>query len=119
MKSMTQLLAALNQIYLDPVTRLHPVPFVAWAWDKPPAVEAWGVIAPDGARADWAGNGLDDQAITGTVDLFTRTDIGDLVDAVQAVLNDAGVSWRMSDMLYDQAARAAHIIWDWETVEGL
>ena len=112
MMSMAQLLAALNSLEKGPQ-------FVAWAWDAPPEADAWGTVAPDGARADWAGSRMEDQSITGTVDLFCRGNIADYVDAVQAVLQGSGMAWRLGDFLYDSSVRAAHIVWDVETVGGL
>ena len=112
MTSMTELLAALNAIQGGPK-------FVAWAWDAIPNADAWGVVAPDGARADWAGSRLDDQAITGTVDLFTRGNVADAKEAVEGVLNASGMAWRLADILYDEASRSVHLSWDFETVGGL
>ena len=112
MNSLTELLAALNAIPGGPR-------FVMWAWNDVPDADAWGMVAPDGARADWAGSRMEDQSITGTVDLFCRGNIADYVDAVQAVLQGSGMAWRLGDFLYDSSVRAAHIVWDVETVGGL
>lgn len=112
MMSMTELLAALNAIEGGPR-------FVAWAWDAPPDADAWGAAAPDGAREDYAGDRVDDQAITGMLHLFVRSGPAGLISEVQDVLDESGMAWHLNAILYDNDARAVHIAWDWETVSGL
>lgn len=100
-------------------TKVTDIAFAAWAWDMPPLTEAWATVSADGGRQDRANGIQDDAAITGTVDLYARTRIADRIEAVEAILNESGMPWALGDILYDRDARAVHIVWDWETVEGI
>lgn len=54
------------------------------------------------------------QNITGTVDLFTKTEFDPLLDDVQAALEGLGVAWRLESVQYEDETNAIHYEWSWE-----
>ena len=54
------------------------------------------------------------QNITGTVDLFTKTEFDPLLDDVQAALEGLGVAWRLESVQYEDETNAIHYEWTWE-----
>lgn len=54
------------------------------------------------------------QNITGTVDLFTKTEFDPLLDDVQAALEGLGVAWRLESVQYEDETNAIHYEWAWE-----
>jgi len=79
------------------------------ALKKSPPYIVW---AEDGqAAASWAGNRMQQQAVTGTVDLFTRVlDEDPLVDGIQSALNGV-CSWRLNSVQYEDETGLKH--WEW------
>jgi hypothetical protein len=90
-----------------------------WSWTQPDGADTWVIVSADGAKHDHAGDDVDDQAFSGTVDVFTRVSVPSVVDTVQGVLSASGMPWEMSDILYDNPSRAVHLVWNWKTVGGL
>lgn len=58
-------------------------------------------------------NRKSEQRIIGTVDLFTQTEFDDLVDAVQAVLMDLGLTWNLESVQYEEETNIIHYEWTW------
>ena len=54
------------------------------------------------------------QNITGTVDLFTKTEFDPLLDDVQTALEGLGVAWRLESVQYEDETNAIHYEWTWE-----
>lgn len=54
------------------------------------------------------------QNITGTTDLFTKTEFDPLVDDVQATLERLGVAWYLSSVQYEEDTNTIHYEWAWE-----
>jgi len=75
------------------------------------------VWAEDGqADSVWADGGMKEQTITGTIDLFTKTEYDPLFSAVQAALNDLGISYRLNSIQYEADTNFQHYEWVWEMV---
>lgn len=89
----------------DRVSRYHAVkrtaPYLVWAEDGQ-------------ADALWADGVPQEQAATGTVDLFTRTEEDPLFDAVQQALTAAELSWRWNSTQREEDTGLIHHEWVWE-----
>lgn len=93
--------------------------FAAHAWASEPDDYVWGVVALGGeSGADWADGRQEDQAVTLEIDVWAQADLGDVYDAVQGVLRESGMPWRLTDSLYDSQHRAIHYSWTAETLEA-
>lgn len=86
------------------------------AMKKEPPYIVW---AEDGAGDTvFANNRLQNQAISGTVDLFTRNRDGDpLIDAISAAL-DGVCAWRLNSVQYEDDTGLLHVEWAWEVPNG-
>lgn len=72
----------------------------------------------------WAENGEENsfhsdnkkscQTITGTVDLFTKTEFDSLADQVQDTLEALGAAWYLYDVQYEEETNLKHFTWHWE-----
>ncbi len=73
------------------------------------------VYAEDGqADSLWADGKMQEQAIQGTIDYFTKTEFDPIIKEIQKALNDAGVSWRLNSVQYETDTRFQHYEWIWE-----
>ncbi len=77
------------------------------------------VWAEDGAGAVVVANGrMQNQAITGTVDLFTDDpEDTTLFEGVQAAL-DGVCAWRLNSIQYEDETGLTHCEWVWEVPNG-
>ena len=88
--------------------------FALYAWNKRPEDTAWGVITMDRqADAVWGDEGMREQALEGTVHLFISSLETTAPVAVQAALQELGVSWRLDFCTYEQDTRLLHYGWIW------
>lgn len=72
------------------------------------------VWAEDGGNQLFAGNRMREQAVTATVDLYTKAEYGELPDAIQKALDDGGIAWSLSAAAYEDDTRLIHYTWDVE-----
>jgi len=73
------------------------------------------VWAEDGqAAAKFADGKMVNQALTGTVDYFTRMPDDPKVKAIQGALNRLSLSWRLESVQYEEETRYIHHEWVWE-----
>lgn len=54
------------------------------------------------------------QNISGSVDLFTKTEFDPLADAVQKTLEDLGVAWSLNSVQFEDETNTIHYEWVWE-----
>jgi hypothetical protein len=54
---------------------------------------------------------MQEQAIQGTIDYFTKTKDDPNLDAIQSALNDAEISFRLSAIQYEEDTRYIHYEW--------
>lgn len=88
------------------------VPVSHYAAHKQP--DAYIVWAEDGqASAVWADGKMQEQAIAGTVDYFTKTEYDGNVALIQAALNGIDVSWRLESVQYEEITGYIHHEWSW------
>jgi len=74
------------------------------------------IVWAEDSQADslWADGKMQEQAIQGTVDYFTRKELDPNVKKIQKALNDAGISWRLNSIQYETDTRFQHYEWVWE-----
>lgn len=72
------------------------------------------VWAEDGeGDAVWADGKQQEQTITGTIDYFTETEFDPTDDRIQAALSEAGVSFRINLIQYEEDTKLIHTEWVW------
>lgn len=72
------------------------------------------VWAEDGGNQLFAGNRMREQAVTATVDLYTKAEYGELPDAIQKALDSGGIAWSLSAAAYEDDTRLIHYTWEVE-----
>ena len=93
------------------------VPVSHYAAHKQP--DQYIVWAEDGqANAIWADGRMQEQAIAGTVDYFTKTEYDGNVALIQAALNGIDVSWRLESVQYEEITGYIHTEWSWSAWLG-
>lgn len=75
-------------------------PFVVWQED-----------ADNGTRAD---NAVEEQAVSGTIDLFSRIEYDPAIDVVQTFLNSCGCSWYLNSVQFEDDTNLIHHEWVFE-----
>lgn len=53
------------------------------------------------------------QAIEGTIDLFTKTEYDPLIDAIQEALKEARISFYLNSVQYEDETQYIHYEWVW------
>ena len=90
------------------------IPFRESGWAVAPATD-YGVIDIDGGGAsEWADDRIVNQAVQGTIDLYTRGAGRAQMKTVQEALNEAGVSWRFNSCQYEEDTKLMHYEWVFE-----
>lgn len=75
------------------------------------------VWAEDGqADAVWADGKMQEQVMTGTIDLFTKTEYDPLFNSIQMALNSIDISYRLESIQYEEDTKLIHYEWSWELV---
>lgn len=54
------------------------------------------------------------QSIQGTIDYFTRTEFDPVADDIQEALIDAGISFYLISVQYEEETKYIHYQWVWE-----
>ena len=72
------------------------------------------VWAEDGGNQFFGGNRMREQAVTATVDLYTKAEYGELPDASQKAMDDGGIAWSLSAAAYEDDTGLIHYTWDVE-----
>lgn len=78
--------------------------------------ERYFVWQEDG-RNDLIADGVHvDGAVTGSTDLFTKTEFDPWVDALGESLSSHGVAWSMNSIQYEEETGFYHYEWYWEVL---
>ncbi len=80
--------------------RLSKYPYVVWAESG----------EENSFHAD---NKKVEQQLTGTVDLFTKTEFDTLADSIQEILDNEEISWRLDSVQYEEETNLIHYQWFW------
>lgn len=75
--------------------------YCVWAEDTEP-----GAVSGD--------NRKEIQNLQGTIDFFTRTEFNPIADAIQNALNDAGISFYLNSVQYEDETAYIHYEWVFE-----
>ena len=88
------------------------IPFAAYAWAVAPDA-TYGVLSLDGGAGTLAGdNTIAYQAVSGSVDLYTKSTSTADAKTVQGVLNDfEGCAWRLNSVQYEDETGFIHFEW--------
>jgi len=80
--------------------------------------DATGLIAPfvvwsEDTQSDavYANGRMEEQAIQGTIDLYTRTEYDSKFSQIQTALNDAGISFYLDSIQYEEDTKLIHYQW--------
>lgn len=74
--------------------------------------DAYIVWAEEGqGAARWADDRMQEQAVEGWIDYYTKVEDDPLVDAIQDALNDAGIAFWLSGV--EPPDKAGRICWSW------
>jgi hypothetical protein len=63
------------------------------------------------ADAVWADGQMQEQAIEGTIDYFTKHENDPNVPKIQNALNNGNISWRLNSVQYETDTRYIHYEW--------
>lgn len=66
----------------------------------------------------WADDVCTYQAISGTIDYFTKTEYDPTAEAIQAALNNADIVWNLNSVQYEDDTKYIHYEWEWEVSDG-
>lgn len=91
------------------------IQFAAYAWAAPPQTEAWGVVSIDGGFSLAGDNTHAEDALEGTIDLFTRRLGAEDFSAVKGCLQDLDICYRLNSVQYEQETRLLHYEWVWQS----
>ena len=86
-------------------------------YEKPANTRApYLVWAEGGEPAGFSGDSQKgEQAIGGTLDLYTLTEFDPLIDEAQDALAELfGSSWVLEDVIYEDETKLIHYAWRWE-----
>lgn len=90
--------------------------FAAYAWATPPQDAAWGVVAIDGGFSLAGDDTHAEDALEGTIDLFTRRLSAADFEAVSNCLHGLDICYRLNSVQYEQDTRLLHYEWVWQSV---
>lgn len=75
---------------------------------------SWIVWQEDGSLTDmWANNGMAEQQLHGTIDLYTLTEFDPVMDEVQTALNSIMTGWSLQSVDYEDETNLIHYEWEW------
>lgn len=84
--------------------------FAQYGWSRAPEGD-YGVVSEDSGD-DFIANDVHlERGTAGTVDLFTRDATSAPRDAVEAVLNSAGVCWQLNSVQFEDDTGFIHYEW--------
>lgn len=89
------------------------IPFAHHAWSHAPD-GTYGVYAEDDSIHEFADGKMVNQALQGTVDLFTRDDSDTPRTTVQTALASLDIPWYLNSVQYEQDTGYIHYEWVFE-----
>lgn len=74
------------------------------------------IVWTEDGQADtvWADGKLQQQAITGTIDYFTKEEFDENFDRIQKALSQADISFGLNSIQYEDDTSLIHYEWVWE-----
>lgn len=86
----------------------------AYHYWRPKVEPPFLIWAEDGENGMSADDMKACQAITGTVDYFTKSEYDQAVDAIQKAFDDMGCAWYLSSVQFEDDTGLIHYEWAWE-----
>lgn len=71
-----------------------------------------------GGENSWADDVCTYQAVSGTIDYFTKTEYDPMVEQIQAALNTGDIVWQLNSVQYEDDTKYMHYEWEWEVSDG-
>lgn len=94
------------------------IPCAHYGWREAPK-DRYIVWAEDGSDAQISAEGQNaERAITGTLDLFVKTDDMQDMRAVEAAFNRSRVAWYLNSVQYEDDTGLIHYEWVWEVPDS-
>lgn len=88
--------------------------FHYYAAKKPDKYIVWAESGEGGTL--YANNQMEEQAIVGTIDYFTKTDFDQNIDAIQNALRSAEISFSLESVQYEEETEYIHYEWKFEVI---
>ena len=86
--------------------------FAHYGWSRAPEGD-YGVYAENGSE-DFEANDIHiEQALTGTIDFFTRDDSGTPKRTIEAAIDQSGIVWRLNTVQFEPDTGYIHYEWVW------
>ena len=95
------------------LAELIPNTYHYWRPVKQAPYCIWAEDSENGMEAD---NQKDGQAISGTIDYYTKTEFDPNVDAIQDTLNQLELPWALNSVQYEEDTNLIHYEWTWEAL---
>lgn len=92
------------------------VPQTYHYWHPPKINPPFCVWQEDGENGFEADDLKVDQAVSGTVDYFTRTEYDPACDSIQTALNGIEASWYLNSVQFEDETNLIHYEWVFEVV---
>lgn len=71
------------------------------------------------ADADFTANNVHaERAVSGSTDLFTKTEFDPWKRQLEQAFDAAGIFWRHVDTIFEEDTGFWHYVWDWEVLDG-
>ena len=96
----TALLAVTDQVYHFEATGAEGA-YIVWAEDGQ-------------GDAVWANGAMQTQALSGTIDYFTKDEGDEAIAEIQAALISAGIAFGLNSIQYEPDTGYIHYEWTWE-----
>ena len=77
---------------------------------KPP----YTIWQEDSSKSFAADNNSAEQAVSGTLDYFTKKEYDPVIDQIQIVLKGLSVCWYLNSVQYEENTGIIHYEWVWE-----
>lgn len=90
------------------------ISFKEGGWSTSPGTDYGAALLDGSAETVWADDAMQEQALSGSVHLFTRDAGRNQMLCVQSALSRAGVSWRLNSIQYEEDTRLTHYEWVFE-----
>jgi hypothetical protein len=87
------------------------------AWAKPDKYIVW---AEDGqGNTIFADDKLDERAIEGTADYYTKSEYDPVVRQIETAMDDSEMSWELSSVQHEEETGYIHYEWIWQVGDDL
>lgn len=102
------------QSLLEPIGRKMAtvVPNTYHYW-RPNLVAPFLIWSETGDTGFEAGNCKGEQGIEGKTDYYTATEFDETIEQIQAAMEELGLAWELTDILYEEETNLIHYSWSW------